>query len=497
LASTQQGSTLVIGGGFGGMAAALRACALGQRVILLERGDRLGGRGRGFEQQGFHFDAGPTVVTAPHLFDELFALFGEQRADHLELLPLERFYRFHFHDGSSFSYGGDSQRTVEAIRAFAPGDEAGYLALVEHCRRIFEVGYQGLAHVPFHQLRVLLRHTPQLLRLGAWRGVHGAVSRHLRDDRLRRAFSTAPMLVGGHPYDTTSIYLLIHFLELKWGVWYPRGGVSALADSLTRLMERQGIEIRTRTTARRILKDGRGGVSGVELEGGEVIAGRRIISNADPMHLYQRMLAGTGRLAGLRRRTLQHSMGLFLLYFGVDRAYPEVDQHSIIFGRAFRQPLDEIFHHRRIPADFSLYLHRASAADPAMAPAGGESFYALVPVPNLSADLDWQVEGEALEQELLSRLEETLLPGLRQHIRVCRRVTPRHFSEELLSHLGCGFSIAPRFHQSAWFRFHNRSPHLRGLYLTGAGTHPGAGLPGVLNSAKVVEHLLKEDQDGF
>lgn len=485
--------TIVIGGGFGGMAAALRARALGQRVLLLERGDRLGGRGRGFELEGFRFDAGPTVVTAPHLFEELFELFGERLADHVELIPLERFYRFRFDDGSEFAYGGDVARTAAAIRAFAPGDEQGYRVLVDHCRRIFEVGYQELAHVPFHDPRVLLRHTPRLLELGAWRGVYGAVSRHLRDERLRRAFSTAPMLVGGHPFDTTSIYLLIHFLELKWGVWYPRGGVGALVQALTHLMRDHGVEIRRGATVRRIHRQRGDRVGAVELEGGEMIATQRVISNIDPMHLYQSLLPDTGILAGLRRRTLQHSMGLFLLYFGVDREYPGVDQHSILFGRDFRAPLDDIFHRRRIPDDFSLYLHRASAADPAMAPAGGESFYALVPAPNLAADIDWREEGKALEERVLDRLEATLLPGLRAHLKVRRAITPRFFADELLSHLGCGFSIAPRFHQSAWFRFHNRSPHARGLYLTGAGTHPGGGLPGVLNSAKVVESLLRGD----
>ena len=491
-----QPQLLVIGGGLGGIAAALRSRALGYQVTLLERNPTLGGRGSGLYHNGWRYDSGPTVITAPHLLEELFTLFGQQLQQQLTLQPLQEYYRFHFPDGSHFAYGGQAEQIEAAVRAFAPADGDGYRALLEQARQLFTIGFEQLAERPFHHPATLLRHTPELLRLGAWRSVHRSVARHLRDPRLRQVFSTPPLLVGGNPFDTTAIYLLIHYLEQRWGVHYPLGGVAALMTALHRLLRDAGVVVETNCEVIEIQSDHRRRVTGVRLATGEELPANQIIADLDPLHLYQKLI-GVQRispLARLRHRYLHHSMGLFLLHFATRQRYPAVGHHSILFGQQFRQPLEEIFYRGTIPQEFAIYLHHPSATDPSAAPPDRDTFYALVPVPNLAAPIDWEQAAPQLRQRLLDRLAATLLPGVEQQLLDEVMITPHHFAKQLRSHLGCGFSIAPRFQQSAWFRFHNRSPHLDGLYLVGAGTHPGAGVPGVLSSAKVVERLLQESQ---
>lgn len=489
-----QQSLIVIGGGFGGIASALRARALGFSVTLLDRGEQLGGRARWFEREGFCWDAGPTVITAPGMLDDLFALFGQRREDHLSFRSLDPFYRFHFSDGSSFAYGGDTEQISRSVSAFSPGDVEGYRNLAALSDRIFEIGFEQLAHVPFHTPWNLVRQLPALLRLGAFRSVYSAVAQHLSDPRLRRAFSTSPLLVGGNPFDTTSIYLLIHALERRWGVHYPVGGVRALVQALGRLLQDAGVEVRLGADVTEVELDRRGRVAGVRLADGERLPASHVVANGDPLTLYRKLLpeSASGKLQRLRHKTLRHSMGLFLLYFGTRKRYPELDQHNILFGRNFREPLEDIFYNGRIPEDFSIYLHRASASDDSAAPAGCDSFYALVPVPHLGGGQNWNEQASQLRESIIERLEDRLLPGLGEHLAVDFHVTPEDFGSDFQSHLGTGFSIAPLFHQSAWFRFHNRAPKVPGLYLVGAGTHPGAGIPGVLSSARVVQRLLEE-----
>lgn len=484
---------LVIGGGFGGMAAALRLRAKGYQVTLLDRCQRLGGRAQVFERDGFRHDAGPTVITAPFLFDELFALFGLNRADYVEFLPLNPWYRFAFADGSRFDYGGTVEDTLREIRRLAPGDEPGYLRLLETSKAIFEVGFSELADQPFHRFTTMLRQIPRLLRLRSYRTVWQVVSAHLRDERLRRAFSIQPLLVGGNPFATTSIYSLIHYLECRDGVFFARGGAGAVVDALGRLLDQTGVQIRLATTVTDILvRDG--AATGVRLESGEELPGDLVVSNADPMHLYSRLLpAATQSLAcrlKVARATL--SMGLFVLFFGSRQAYPEVAHHTIWMGERYRGLLNDIFVNRRLADDFSLYIHRPTATDPSFAPPGQDSFYILAPVPNLRAEIDWETEAPKLRERIVSALERSLLPGLRDNMVSDFYMTPQDFESRYLSVAGAGFSIAPLFRQSAWFRFHNRAEGPRNLYLVGAGTHPGAGVPGVLSSAKVLERLIPD-----
>ena len=483
---------LVIGSGFGGLAAALRLRALGHAVTVLERADTLGGRARVFCQDGYTFDAGPTVLTAPFLIDDLFALFGKKRSDAVNFLPVAPWYRFRFADGTSLNYGGTLEDTLAEIEAFAPGQSAGYRRLVLSSKALFDKGFTELAHVSFHRLRTFLACIPSLARLRGDRSVYQWVCGFLRDDRLRRAFSIQPLLVGGHPLETSSLYGLIHFLERQWGVTFPEGGMGALVSALVKLGRDEGIEFHPGVTVDKICYAGRR-ATGITDTTGRFWGADVVVANADPVHVYNHWFPADfpwRRWSPRKRARLKTTMGLFVYYFGTDCVYPEVVHHTIGFGKSYGPLLDGIFHHGKLDDDFSYYLHRPTATDPSLAPPGHDAFYVLVPVPHLGFGHDWQVEGPRLRETVIDRLEAELLPGLRHHLTTERVMTPAHFAEELLSPLGAGFSIQPILTQSAWFRFHNQSEELTNLYLVGAGTHPGAGVPGVISSARVVADLV-------
>lgn len=484
-------TAVVIGGGFGGIAAALRLRAKGYQVTVVDRCPRLGGRAQVFEKDGFRHDAGPTVLTAPFLFDELFALFGRKTADYINLVPVEPWYRFHFPSGESFDYGGTMDDTLREIERFHPPDMQGYKDLLAQSKRIFDVGFTQLGDQPFDSFATMMGQVPNLTRLGCYRTVWQLVSRHLKDERLRQVFSIQPLLVGGNPFDTTSIYNLIHFLERQWGVHFAMGGTGALVDGFERLMREEGISIRLNTTVRKIQVENNTAV-GVELDPGEHIRADRIVSNADPMHLYRHMLDRTSQtpVVRLKSRRSKFSMGLFVLFFGTTKQYSNVAHHTIWLGKRFKELLAEIFNGKEMPKDFSLYLHRPTATDPSFAPDGCDSFYVLAPVPNLQADIDWSVEGPLLRNRIVEALDQSLLPGLKNTITSDFFMTPENFADDYLSEAGAGFSVAPVFSQSAWFRFHNRGEGPRNLHLVGAGTHPGAGLPGVICSAKVLDRIV-------
>jgi len=491
---THHGATaraIVIGGGFGGIAAALRLRAKGYQVTLFDRAASLGGRAQVLEKDGFRYDAGPTVITAQFLFEELFTLFGRRMEDYVRLVPLNPWYRFRFPDGGTFDYGGTLEETLAEIRRIEPADADGYRRLLEHSEKLFNAGFTGLADQPFHNPLTMLRQAPKLVRLRSYQTVWQMICRHLKNDKLRQAFSIQPLLVGGSPFDTTSIYGLIHFLERKWGVHFAMGGTGALVAALGRLMEETGVDVRLNETVARVSVEG-GRATGVVMASGAAIAADIVVSNADPMHLFNAMLPRDALPASvkLKMRTARLSMGLFLLYFGTRRQYPDVAHHTIWLGARFRELLDDIFKRGRLATDFSLYVHRPTATDPSFAPPGCDSFYALCPVPNLTAGLDWTVEAPRLRNRIVEALETTLLPGLAEQITAEIVLTPEDFERNYLSYKGTGFSIAPHFTQSAWFRFHNRAEGIQGLYLTGAGTHPGAGMPGVLCSAKVIDRLI-------
>ncbi|OUV62349.1 MAG: phytoene dehydrogenase [Gammaproteobacteria bacterium TMED119] len=486
-------SAVVIGSGFGGIASALRLKSLGLDVHLVERLASIGGRAQFFEHHQYKHDAGPTVITAPFLFDELFALFGEQRSDAIEFRELSPWYRFIYPDGDHFDYGGSIEHTLDQIKRICPQDCAGYQALVDHSKAIYQVGFEQLADQPFHHFSSMLKQIPRLASLRCDRSVWDVVNKYLTHDKLKQAFSIQPLLVGGSPFDTTSIYGLIHYLERAYGIHFAMGGTGALVKALENLMLRQGVSIQTNATVSEIIFSKRR-ACGVKLATGEQIAADYVVFNGDPMHMYRNMIADPllPMQTRLKRDTSKLSMGLYVLFFGTDRQYQDVAHHTIWLGKRYKELLDDIFHRQILADDFSLYIHRPTATDASFAPAGHDSFYVLAPVPHQGANINWQQQEPQLRERIVHALDATLLPNLKQHIQAPFAMTPDDFASDYLSHLGAGFSIAPLFRQSAWFRFHNKAEGFENLFLTGAGTHPGAGMPGVISSAKVVARLVQD-----
>jgi phytoene desaturase len=484
---------VVIGAGFGGLAAAVRLGARGYRVTVVERHDQPGGRARVFRQDGFVFDAGPTIVTAPFLFDELWELCGERRADHVDLVPLEPFYRLRFHDGSTLDCSGDSERMRANVAALAPADVAGYERFMATSAEICRIGFEQLGHVPFGSFLDMIRIAPDLLRLSGHRSVHHLVSRHVADERLRIALSFHPLFVGGNPFTASAIYGLIAHLERRWGVHFARGGTGQLVSGLVDLIRRQGGQVRLGADVRRIIVEA-GRASGVELAAGEILHADIVVSNADVAWTYGRLVpeGAARRWRPARLRRAAYSMSLFVWYFGTDRRYDDVPHHTILLGPRYRGLLDDIFRRKVLAEDFSLYLHRPTATDPALAPAGHDAFYVLSPVPNLAGGADWSALAEDYRGRIAAHLEATVLPGLGRHVVTSRVMTPDDFRDELNAPLGAAFSLEPVLTQSAWFRPHNRSEDIANLYLVGAGTHPGAGLPGVLSSARILDEVVPD-----
>lgn len=487
----------VIGSGFGGLAAAIRLQSMGFDTICYEAHDKPGGRAYVYEDGGFIFDAGPTVITAPHCLEELFELSGRRMDDYVRLLPVTPLYRLQWSDGVSFDYVADEAGLIEQVRRVSPGDVDGYRRFADYARQVFEKGYEELGAVPFLSFTDMLRAAPHLARLRADRSVYAQVSRFVKDEHLRQAFSFHPLLVGGNPLDTSSIYTLIHWIERKWGVFFPEGGTGALVRGLVRLFEDLGGTLRLETPVDHVvLQPGPASpqhvvhAAGLPPEAFDVV-----VSNADVHHTYAKLYRGVAGAERRQRRLerMSWSMSLFVLYFGTNRRYPDLAHHTILFGPRFKGLLRDIFRGPRLPDDFSLYLHAPTITDPGMAPAGCESFYVLSPVPHLgNAAVDWEAVAKGYGDTILAALERHL-PGLRQSIVTRRHFTPADFAAKFNAHHGSAFSVAPRLTQSAYFRPHNRDPDIPGLYIAGAGTHPGAGVPGVVNSAKATCDTIAAD----
>lgn len=488
----------IIGSGFGGIAAAIRLQAAGVSTVLLEAHDQPGGRARVFRDKGFVFDAGPTVVTAPECLEELFALVGRQLAEEVELLPVAPFYKLVWDDGDSFDYVGDSEAMIEQIRQRDPKDVPGYLQFVDYSKKVFDAGYDGLASKPFLNFSDMVRVAPQLAKLRADRSVYRTVAKYVKNDHVRQALSFHSLLVGGNPYETSSIYTLIHYLERRWGVFFPRGGTGALVQGLLRLYEALGGELRLSQPVEQVRVEQRGQrtVHLVDTPAAKAEVFDLVVSNADIHHTYKHLYKSDVRAQKTAKRLekMDWSMSLFVLYFGTDVDYKDkLAHHTVLFGPRYKELLQEIFHGTELPDDFSLYLHAPTHTDPSMAPAGCGSFYVLSPVPHLGlAQVDWKAEAPQYAEKLLAYLEQHL-PDLRQHVVTKQWLTPEDFRDQLGAFQGSAFSVAPTLTQSAWFRPHNKDAHIPGLYVVGAGTHPGAGVPGVVNSAKATCSVIAKD----
>ncbi|CAN5899709.1 phytoene desaturase [soil metagenome] len=488
----------MIGSGFGGLAAAIRLATAVAKVTVFEARDQPGGRAYVYKQDGYTFDAGPTVITAPHCIEELFSEAGKNITDYVEMMPVSPFYRlFWTADGTSFDYDGNSENMLAQIRARNPADADGYLKFVDYSRRVFEAGYVDLAHTPFPRFSDMLRVAPKLASLRADRSVYNTVAKFVKDEHTREALSFHSLLVGGNPYETSSIYTLIHYLERTWGVFFPRGGTGALVAALVRLLGELGGEVRLSTPVTKIrVVDRNGRHTHAVTAGDHTEEFDLVVSNADLHSTYARLYADEPDAKPMARRLekMDWSMSLYVLYFGTDRSYADqIAHHTVVFGPRYRELLDEIFHGHELANDFSLYLHAPHVTDPSLAPPGGGAFYVLSPVPHLgNAALDWNSIGTEYGDRILVALER-LLPDLRKHVVTRRHFTPLDFQSELAAYHGSAFSVAPRLLQSAYFRPHNKDDRIPGLYIVGAGTHPGAGVPGVINGAKATMREIAKD----
>ncbi len=484
---------IVIGSGFGGLATASRLLSKGHNVTVFEKRDKPGGRAYVYEMNGFKFDGGPTVITAPFMFDDIFETAGKKREDYITFVPCDPFYRIFDSNGKKFDYNNDHDFILSEIEKRNPSDKDGYEKFIATTKPIFDKGFVELADKPFLKFTDMLKVAPDLIRLQSYKNVYKYVSQFVEDEFLRRVFSFHPLLVGGNPFETTSIYAMIHYLEREWGVHFALGGTGAIIDSLVKLIGEQGGTVNLNTEIDEILID-EGRASGIRLKNGEIHHADVVVSNADVAFTYKNLIGKEHRKKYTDRKIerTKYSMSLFVIYFGTKKRYNEsgLAHHNIILGERYRGLLSDIFHKKKLADDFSLYLHMPTITDPSLAPEGHEAFYVLSPVPHLDSGTDWTETAPKYRDAIMNFLEENYLPGLQENIVAEHYIDPLHFRDTLNSYKGSAFSVEPLLTQSAWFRPHNRSEDVENLYFVGAGTHPGAGLPGVLSSAKIAENLI-------
>ena len=485
---------IVIGSGFGGLSAAIRLKAQGHQVTIVEKRDKIGGRAYVYEQDGFKFDGGPTIITAPWLIDELFTLAGKNTAEYVKLVKIDPFYNIRWEDGTIFNYNDDKENLEKQIVKINPSDLNGYHKFKEELSEIYRVGFE-LIDQPFTSIWDMVKVIPQMIKLRSDRSVYQFASKYFKDEKLREAFSFHPLLIGGNPFTATSIFSMIHELEQKFGVWFAMGGTGALVQALGNLFMDIGGEIFLEAEVEKIEIDANSNrAKSVKMKTGETLKADAVVANSDVGWTYLNLIDSTYRKTYTDRKvkSMSYSMSLFVVYFGTNKKFDDIAHHEIILGNRYKPLLDEIFIDRTLADDFSLYLHRPTATDPSLAPEGCDSWYVLSPVPHLKADIDWRAEAEPYKQKIYDYLEEHYLPNLREHIVTEHHIDPLHFEGTLNSHLGSAFSVEPTLMQSAWFRPHNLSEDIPNLYFVGAGTHPGAGLPGVMSSGKIVGNMIGE-----
>ena len=484
---------LVVGAGFGGLAAAIRLSAMGYRVQVLEKLDGPGGRAYVRHQDGFTFDGGPTIITVPFLFEELWQLCGRKLSDDIDLRLMDPFYRVRFDDGTHFDYSGDPERMRTEVARVSPDDVAGFDKFVAEADLCYQLGFEALGCKAFDSIFDLLVALPSMARMRAWRTMHGLVASYFKHPKLRMAMSLQTLLIGGNPFSVTGVYSLIIALERRYGVYSAMGGTGAIVQGMVNLLQARGVPLRCNAEVKRIMvEDGR--ATGVQLATGEQLSADIVVCNSDTAWTYRNLVAPEHRRHWTDQRIERgrYSMSLFVWYFGTERQYTDVPHHTMVLGPRYEGLLTDIFRHHRLADDFSLYLHRPSATDPSVAPSGCDTFYVLSPVPHLQSGTDWAQQAEPYRQAVCRRLEETLLPGLSQHVISSHVMTPQNFQDDLLSFKGAAFGLEPLLLQSAWFRPHNRSEDVENLFMVGASTHPGAGVPGVLMSAKALQTVVPQ-----
>lgn len=487
---------VVIGSGFGGLALAIRLQARGYDVTIVEKREKIGGRAYQFKEAGYTFDMGPSLITAPQIIRSIFEAAGKRMEDYLELMPLDPYYRIYFHDGSHIDYSGDADKMKAQMRAFDPRDADRYDAFMERIKPIYEAVIQdGLGAEPFDTLGKMAGFVPRALKVGAVRPVASVVRDYFRDPRHHFMFSFHPLFIGGNPFSAPSVYLSIPYLEKEDGVWFTKGGMYSVVEALGKVFGELGGTIHTSAEVTKImLRNGR--AVGVEA-GGRVFPADLVVSNGDVGSTYKYLVDPAARRKWTDRKveSTDYTMSCFLLYLGVRKKFDNLEHHTLILSQRYKELLADIFKNKVVPDDFSMYLHAPTKSDPDMAPEGGESLYVLIPVTNQQGvSIDWAGIKDAYADKVLGFLEDWGLEGLRQNLEVLKIFTPDDFATELNAMYGNAFAIVPKLTQTAYFRPHNRSEDVPGLYFVGAGTHPGAGVPGVMLSAEATLKSILEDE---
>ncbi len=487
----EKSRVIVIGTGFGGLAAAIRFAIKGYEVTVLEKLDSPGGRAYVHHRNGYTFDAGPTIITAPFLLEELWTLCGKKMSDDIDLRLMDPFYQVRFNDGKVFNYTGDPVKMRAEVAKFSPKDLPGYEKFLKEAEKCYKLGFEDLSDVAFTRFIDLLKALPSMIRMKAWESIYQLVARYFKDPQLRQVMSFHPLLIGGNPFSVTAVYALINSLERKWGVHSVMGGTGQLIRGMAKLLDGLGVKIRYHSEVKKInIQEGQ--VTGVTLADGHVLYADKVVSNADSAWTYRYLVDEKYRQHWTNQKIERgsYSMSLFVWYFGVKRQYPEIPHHMMLLGDRYESLLTDIFKKHHLAKDFSLYLHRPTATDPSLAPAGHDTFYVLSPVPHLDSGVNWEEHMESYRQSIQEYLEKTVLPGLGEYVTESFCMTPQNFKDRLLSFKGAAFGLEPLLLQSAWFRPHNISEDIKGLYMVGASTHPGAGIPGVLSSAKALESVI-------
>jgi len=502
--TSSQPKALVIGAGFGGLASAIRLSKRGYDVEIIEKLDAPGGRAYVHHQDGFTFDAGPTIITAPFLLEELWELCGKKMSDHIDLREMNPFYRIRFYNGQTFDYTGNTEAMCKEIAKFDPRDIEGYHGLMRAAEKCKQLGFEEMGEVAFNNYFDLLKALPSFIKMHAWKSLHSLVAEHIKHPLLRVAFSFHPLLIGGNPFSVTCAYSLIHSLEKTWGVHSAMGGTGSIVKGLVDLLSGLGVNIRYNSAVKEICID-KGRATGIILENhsslnsskatdqkGEFIKADIVVYNGDSAWAYKNLISSQYRKYWKDSRIEKghYSMGLFVWYFGTNKKYDDIPHHMMLLTERYQALLEDIFKKHFLAKDFSLYLYRPTATDPSMAPEGCDTFYALAPVPNLDSGTDWTQYSEIFRQRIQEHLESTVLENLGQHIVTSKVTTPLDFQNRLYSYKGAGFGLEPLLTQSAVFRPHNKSEDIAGLYMVGASTHTVAGVPGVLMSAKALEKVI-------
>jgi phytoene desaturase len=475
---------VVVGAGLGGLGAAMRLQGAGYDVTVLEARERPGGRAYQLRDAGYTWDTGPSLVTMPWVLEETFAAAGKDLRQHVTLERLDPFYRIRWAGcDEHMDFVADRDGMRSELAKFSAHDAAAFDGFMAAMKPIYEEGILGAGRRPFERGRDLLAFTPSMLRLGAALPLWRVVCRHFEHPRVREAFSFHSLFIGGNPFRVPAIYGALVYLQFLDEVWYARGGVYAIVEAMAR-----GLDVRCSARVERIEHRG-GRVTGVALAGGERIAADLVVSNADVLRTYEL----TGRQRPLRRLT--PTMSCFLLYLGTDRVFDDLLHHTLLVGHGYRRFIHDVTRDGRIAPTFSTYIHAPARTEPDMAAPGGDSLCVLLPVPNQRRGrIDWGQESDRLRDALVADMEQTFgLVNLGASTVVEHRMTPDDFARDLGAAWGNAFAVEPTLQQSAWLRPPNRDKHLRGLYFVGGGTHPGAGIPGVLLGAEVTVGLIARD----